>query len=223
MFLRLQTYFRVCLFFYARKGDLDAQSTGPAGHERHKETENKNENNQEDEMLSKTNRVISLAMSAALMLTNVIAPISAYAEEAVESSGEETYVSAEPETIPEPETEAKEYVITLPWYEDIVYMVDEGRVFHPENDPPENKDIYLKYKPEEKVEFAFTPANGVSVTELHLRDDKKEENYFETDEYGKISFLMPEKDLFFALAYEKVIPPETEEETKPESVMDELQ
>ena len=72
-------------------------------------------------MQNKSNRVLSLAMSAALMLTNMISPMTAYAEELTEDAAEEYLEVAEPEMIPEPETEAKEYMITLPWYEDIVY------------------------------------------------------------------------------------------------------
>ena len=152
-------------------------------------------------MQSKSNRVISLAMSAALMLTNMIAPMKVYADDAMDTYveyGEEDSIPAEPET----QAPAIEYTITLPYYEDIVYMVDEGRIYQPEDKKPEDKDILLKYLADEKVEFAFTPYNDVTVTELHLKDEKKEETAFEVDEYGKVSFLMPEKDLWFSLVYE---------------------
>ena len=78
-------------------------------------------------MQSKSNRVISLAMSAALMLTNMIAPMKVYADDAMDTYveyGEEDSIPAEPET----QAPAIEYTITLPYYEDIVYMVDEGRI-----------------------------------------------------------------------------------------------
>lgn len=157
-------------------------------------------------MIKKTNRVLSLAMSAALMLTNMIAPMTVYAEDLTEAALEEYVPDEQMETVPEPETVVPEYLITLPWYEDITYMVDEGRIYRPENMLPEDKDILLKYKADEKVDFAFTPATGITVTELHLRDDKKNETFFEVDEYGHVSFLMPDKDLDFSLAYEKYVP-----------------
>ena len=163
-------------------------------------------------MIKKTNRVLSLAMSAALMLTNMIAPMTVYAEDLTEAALEEYVPDEQMETVPEPETVVPEYLITLPWYEDITYMVDEGRIYRPENMLPEDKDILLKYKADEKVDFAFTPAEGITVTELHLRDDKKDETFFEVDEYGHVSFLMPDKDLIFTLAYEKYVPEDQAQE-----------
>ena len=133
-------------------------------------------------MIKKTNRVLSLAMSAALMLTNMITPMTVYAEDLTEAALEEYAHDEQMETVPEPEAVVPEYLITLPWYEDITYMVDEGRIYRPENMLPEDKDILLKYKADEKVDFAFTPAEGITVTELHLRDDKKDETFFEVDE-----------------------------------------
>ena len=49
-------------------------------------------------------------------------------------------MDAPADDVPEetPETEPSYYSITLPWYEDVVYMVDEGRVFRPENERPED-------------------------------------------------------------------------------------
>ena len=163
-------------------------------------------------MIKKTNRVLSLAMSAALMLTNMITPMTVYAEDLTEAALEEYAPDEQLETAPEPETVVPEYLITLPWYEDITYMVDEGRIYRPENMLPEDKDILLKYKADEKVDFAFTPAEGITVTELHLRDDKKDETFFEVDEYGHVSFLMPDKDLIFTLAYEKYVPEDQAQE-----------
>ena len=101
-------------------------------------------------MISKTNQVISVAMSAALLLTNMIAPMKVYAEE----TSEETILEAQPEYPAEEELPAPTYVLTLPWYEDIVYMVDEGRVFVPENVSPDDKTIFLRYGPGDKVEYA---------------------------------------------------------------------
>ena len=163
-------------------------------------------------MIKKTNRVLSLAMSAALMLTNMITPMTVYAEDLTEAALEEYAHDEQMETVPEPEAVVPEYLITLPWYEDITYMVDEGRIYRPENMLPEDKDILLKYKADEKVDFAFTPAEGITVTELHLRDDKKDETFFEVDEYGHVSFLMPDKDLIFTLAYEKYVPEDQAQE-----------
>ena len=74
-------------------------------------------------MRNKTNRVVSLAMSAALMLTNMISPITAFAEDVSEPMTD-AYMDAPADDVPEetPETEPPYYTITLPWYEDVVYM-----------------------------------------------------------------------------------------------------
>ena len=68
-------------------------------------------------MRNKKNRVVSLAMSAALMLTNMISPISAFAEDVSEPMTD-AYMDAPADDAPEetPETEPPYYTITLPWY-----------------------------------------------------------------------------------------------------------
>ena len=174
-------------------------------------------------MQSKTNRMISVAMSAALMLTNMISPMKIFAEEVSEPMTD-AYIDEVTDDTPEqlPETEPPYFSITLPWYEDVGYMVDEGRVWRPENASPEDKDIIIRYQSGEKVEFAFTPYENVTVTELHLRNAGKEEQYFETDEYGKVSFLMPEEDLYFSLVSAPIPVPVTEAQVvdQPETTPD---
>ena len=125
-------------------------------------------------MQNKSNKVLSLAMSAALMLTNMISPMKVYADEAIEPATDAYVDDALPDEII-PETEAPFFSITLPYYDDIVYMVDEGRVFHPEGEQPEDKDIILRYQAMEKVEFAFTAYNDVTVTKIRLMDNRKDE------------------------------------------------
>ena len=67
-------------------------------------------------MRNKKNRVVSLAMSAALMLTNMISPISAFAEDVSEPMTD-AYMDAPADDAPKetPETEPPYYSITLPW------------------------------------------------------------------------------------------------------------
>ena len=121
----------------------------------------------EDTMRNKKNRVISLAMSAAIMLTNLFSPMSVYAQE-------EEGAQAEPavEKASQLETETKKYMLTLPFYEDISYMVDEERVVHPETESPDDKSIYLSYEPQQQVTFAFSAANNTTITKMNLRNDK---------------------------------------------------
>ena len=54
-------------------------------------------------MIKKTNRVLSLAMSAVLMLTNMITPMTVYAEDLTEAALEEYAPDEQMETVPEPE------------------------------------------------------------------------------------------------------------------------
>ena len=77
---------------------------------------------QEEKMQYKANRVLSFAMSAAMMLTNIVSPVKAFAEEAPEAMTD-AFVNEvqDPDISEEPQTEAKEYTIRLPYYEDIAY------------------------------------------------------------------------------------------------------
>ena len=148
----------------------------------------------EDTMRNKKNRVISLAMSAAIMLTNLFSPMSAYAQE-------EEGAQAEPavEEASQLETEAKKYMLTLPFYEDISYMVDEERVVHSESESPDDKSIYLSYEPQQQVTFAFSAANNTTITKMNLRNDKGETIPCSVDENQAVHFVMPSEDIIFEL------------------------
>ena len=79
----------------------------------------------EDTMRNKKNRVISRAMSAAIMLTNLFSPMSAYAQEE-EGAQAESAVEEDSQL----ETETKKYMLTLPFYKDISYMGCEKSDLH---------------------------------------------------------------------------------------------
>ena len=168
----------------------------------------------EVKMQSKTNRAISLAMSAAMLLTNLISPMKLYAQEEAEPSTD-VYLEETPQEAAEeiPETEPPYYSIRLPFYEDIVYMVDEGRTFLPENISPEDKDIYLRYHENELVEYAFTPQGEAIVSQAALKNGQGEALPFDLDEFGKVSFYMPSFDLVFSAVVEIPAPVITEAET----------
>ena len=192
-------------------------------------------------MYGKTNRIISLAMSAAILLTNVLPPMQAYAEDVMEASTEEfaeTTDAAEvvcdvpeaeeklgsPEAASsekeeeqniseqEPEPEPIRYLLTLPFYEEASYAVETQHIYHPDYQDPGNRDLYLLYETNEKVEFSFYPQEEYVLTEVRVLDSDKYEYSLSMDENGKVSFTMPDRDIFFYARFEEksVMLPEEE-------------
>ena len=168
-------------------------------------------------MRSKKNRMISLAVSAALILTNMISPIKAYADDITEEMSE-TLTEETNENALDLQEPAREpaYVLTLPYSEEISYLVDNARIIHPDGEGREG-DIYLSYQAGEKVEFTFSPDEGIEVTQIHLYDGRNNEEPFEVDNERKVSFFMPEKDLTFMPVVTHM---EEQEETPPPSQED---
>ena len=72
-------------------------------------------------MYSKTKKVLSLAMSAAILLTNIMTPMKVYADEVNEPAQD-----LESEMLLE--TEPLSYYLTLPYYEEVSYSVDKNHV-----------------------------------------------------------------------------------------------
>ena len=156
-------------------------------------------------MYSKTNKVLSLAMSAAILLTNIMTPMKVFADEVNEPA-----LDLERELLLE--TEPASYYLTLPYIEAVVYSVDETHTVR--KDGQKEKDILLAYHEEDRVEFAFQPAETVQVKEIHLRDSRKNEYPFSIDENRKVSFYMPTKDLELTLVLEDIPIPEPVMETE---------
>ena len=148
-------------------------------------------------MYSKTNKVLSIAMSAAILLTNIMTPMKVYADEVNEPAQD-----LESEMLLE--TEPLSYYLTLPYYEEVSYSVDKN---HMETKDSQDKDIRLAYHEEEKVEFSFQTADTVQVMEIHLKDNEKQEVPFSIDENRKVSLAMPAKDLDLTLVLEDIPAP----------------
>ena len=165
-------------------------------------------------MYSKTNKVLSLAMSAAILLTNIMTPMKVYADEVNEPA-------QDLESEMPLETEPVSYYLTLPYYEEVSYSVDKN---HMETKDSQDKNIRLAYHEEEKVEFSFQTADTVQVMEIHLKDNEKQEVPFSIDENRKVSLAMPAKDLDLTLVLEDIpVPapaPETEQTAATESTME---
>lgn len=165
-------------------------------------------------MYSKTNKVLSIAMSAAILLTNIMTPMRVYADEVSEPA-------QDLESEMPLETEPVSYYLTLPYYEEVSYSVDKNRM---ETKDSQDKNIRLAYHEEEKVEFSFQTADTVQVMEIHLKDNEKQEVPFSIDENRKVSLAMPAKDLDLTLVLEDIpVPapaPETEQTAATESTME---
>lgn len=156
-------------------------------------------------MYSKANKVLSLAMSAAILLTNMMTPMNVYADEVNDPA-------QDLESEMPPETEPVSYYLTLPYNEAVSYSVDESHVER--NEDPKEKAIRLAYHEEDKVEFAFQTMDTVQVMEIHLKDREKQEYPFSIDENRKITVFMPAKDLELTLVMEEIPVPEPVPETE---------
>ena len=78
-------------------------------------------------MYSKANKILSIAMSAAILLTNMMTPMTAFADEVNEPA-------QDLESEMPPETEPVSYCLTLPFYDEVSYSVDKNHVVT--NDSP---------------------------------------------------------------------------------------
>ncbi len=156
-------------------------------------------------MYSKANKILSIAMSAAILLTNMMTPMTAFADEVNEPA-------QDLESEMPPETEPVSYCLTLPFYDEVSYSVDKNHV--ETNDNPGSKDIRLAYHEDDKVEFSFQTTETVQVMEIHLKDPKKQEYTFSVDENRKITLFMPAKDLELTLVMEDIPVPDPVSETE---------
>ena len=73
-------------------------------------------------------RAMSILLSAAMLMGNLCSPMTAFAGEAA-TEGNEVYEAPVKEDKPEqPATEAPDYLVTVPYYTEAAFMVDEGHV-----------------------------------------------------------------------------------------------
>ena len=135
-------------------------------------------------------------MSAAILLTNLISPLYACADEIPEPMTDSYMDEIIP---PEPETEPpRQYLLTLAGNDSVAYRVDEEKIFHMDTGN-KGSDIVLSYAARELVDFSFAADEQAAVTGLHLYNGKNEELPFSVEDSSQVSFLMPEDDLWFSV------------------------
>ena len=136
-------------------------------------------------------RATSILLSAAMLLGNLVSPMTVIAEEAV-SEGNEGYEAVAADTMQElPQTEAPDYLVTIPYYGETAFLVDESHVKKRED----QGDTILTYKAGDDVKITVAERDGYVLEELKLIDEKKEEQAYTWEKEDTFAFLMPESDL----------------------------
>ena len=163
-------------------------------------------------------RATSILLSAAMLLGNLVSPMTAIAEEAA-TEGNEGYEAAAADTMQDlPQTEAPDYLVTIPYYGEIAFLVDESHVKKREN----QGDTILTYKAGDDVKITVAERDGYVLEELKLFDEKKEEQAYTWEKEDTFAFLMPESDLKLnAIFRAPVKETETIEDTSGKVVSDE--
>ena len=136
-------------------------------------------------------RAMSILLSATMLMGNLVSPITAYAGE-TGTEGNEAYEAPAGEAGAEqPVTEAPDYLVTIPYYEEAAFMVDENHVKKREDE----KETVLAYKAGDDVKITVSQREGFELEEIRLLDDKKNEQGYTWEKEDTFVFLMPEKDL----------------------------
>ena len=136
-------------------------------------------------------RATSILLSAAMLLGNLVSPMTVIAEEAA-PEGNEGYEAAAADTMQEPpQTEAPDYLLTIPYYGETAFLVDESHVKKRED----QGDTILSYKAGDDVKITVAERDGYVLEELKLFDEKKEELAYSWEKEDTFAFLMPESDL----------------------------
>lgn len=136
-------------------------------------------------------RAMSILLSATMLMGNMVSPITAFAGE-TGTEGNEAYEAPAGEAGAEqPVTEAPDYLVTIPYYEEVAFMVDENHVKKREDE----KETVLAYKAGDDVKITVSQREGFELEEIRLLDDKKNEQGYTWEKEDTFVFLMPEKDL----------------------------
>ncbi|MCC8106081.1 MAG: VaFE repeat-containing surface-anchored protein, partial [Clostridiales bacterium] len=158
--------------------------------------------------------------------TSETAAAESDSQESVESSGNDnstvdsetekkTETSNDTEAEEEEETETPTYTVTLPYYEDADYTYDEEKL----KEQAEDKSLVLEYEAGETVEISIEPLEDILIDELHVFYSENEEISFEwAEEDKKLTFSMPEQDVWLDVTLISAAESETESEQETESV-----
>ena len=87
-------------------------------------------------------RAMSILLSAIMLMGNLVSPITAYAGETGTEGNEAYEVPAGEAGAEQPVTEAPDYLVTIPYYEEAAFMVNENHVKKREDE----KETVLAYK-----------------------------------------------------------------------------
>ena len=190
-------------------------------------------------MKATTKRIMSIAMSALVMCSNVSNTITAMAAETemvsetenqteadVPMETEENTVIHEHHEKEEQEEETnkipEKYELTLPYIEECTYVYDKAKEKIPEaaTDTNGKEDIVLLYEADERVELGLQLSHPVMVDELHLWNSKNQDIPYNWLRENTVEFLMPEEDIWLNVSF--VTPPQ-ETEVLPTEAIDEEQ
>lgn len=136
-------------------------------------------------------RATSFLLSAAMLLGNMVSPMMAFAEEAVPEEKEGYEVSAEEAAQEQIQTEAPDYLVTIPYYGEIAFLVDESHV----KKRGDQGDTILTYKSGDDVKITVAERDGYVLEELKLFDENRNEQAYTWEKEDTFAFLMPESDL----------------------------
>ena len=136
-------------------------------------------------------RAMSILLSATMLMGNLVSPITAFAGETGTEGNEAYEVPAGETGAEQPVTEAPDYLVTIPYYEEAAFMVDENHVKKREDE----KEPVLAYKAGDDVKITVSQREGYELEEIRLLDDKKNEQGYTWEKEDTFVFLMPEKDL----------------------------
>ena len=136
-------------------------------------------------------RATSILLSAAMLLGNLVSPMTAIAEEAA-PEGNEGYEAAAEDSMQElPQTEAPDYLVTIPYYGETAFLVDESHV----KKRGDQGDTILTYKSGDDVKITVAERDGYVLEELKLFDENRNEQAYTWEKEDTFAFLMPESDL----------------------------
>ena len=116
-------------------------------------------------------RAMSILLSAAMLMGNLVSPMTTFAGEAA-TEGNEVYEAPVKEGKPEqPVTEAPDYLVTLPYYMEATFMVDEGHV----KKRADQGDTVLTYKAGDEVNITVSEREGFELEGIRILDEKNNE------------------------------------------------
>jgi len=146
-------------------------------------------------------RAMSILLSGAMLMGNLFSPITAFAGEAVTEGNEGYEAPVKEEQQEQSVTEAPDYIVTLPYYEEAAFMVDEGHVKKRDG----QGDIVLAYKAGDDVKITVSERDGFELEEIRILDEKNNAQGYTWEQEDTFAFLMPEKDLKVAASFKEPV------------------